>query len=160
MRPGHFRPRCCPLIYHQKSGRKRGVTWWELFRKYAPVVSGPSVAPSYTTRKAKQMETASTYFFEKPPLTNRDISGWFSDWSAGIFQNSFHISQPTQPGTPGMKRGRHCEKYRPGFGTFCPKGIKSAPCLKMRNLYNFTNGYTESQIIPNTSKKASNSGIS
>ena len=116
------------------------MTWWELFRKYAPVVSGPSVAPSYTTRKAKQMETASTYFFEKPPLTNRDISGWFSDWSAGIFQNSFHISQPTQPGTPGMKRGRHCEKYRPGFGTFCPKGIKSAPCLKMRNLYNFTNG--------------------
>ena len=30
--------------------------------------------------------------------------------------------------------------YSLSFGTFCPKGIKSAPCLKMRNLYNFTNG--------------------
>ena len=43
-------------------------------------------------------------------------------------------------GRRAWKGGRHCEKYRPGFGTFCPKGIKSAPCLKMRNLYNFTNG--------------------
>lgn len=29
--------------------------------------SGPSVAPSYTTRKTEQMETAIKYFSEKPP---------------------------------------------------------------------------------------------
>ena len=34
-----------------------------------------------------------------------------------------------------MKRGRHYEKYRPSFGTFCPKGIKSVPCLKTRNIH-------------------------
>ena len=26
--------------------------------------------------------------------------------------------------------------YSLSFGTFCPKGIKSAPCLKTRNLHN------------------------
>ncbi len=34
-----------------------------------------------------------------------------------------------------MKRGRHCEKYRPDFGTFCPEGIKFAPHLKTCNLH-------------------------
>ena len=89
MRSGHFRLRCCPLIYHQKSGQKRGVTWWRLFKKCALAISGPGVATSYTTRKTEQMETAAAYFFEKPPLTNRDIFGWFSDWPSRNFSKSF-----------------------------------------------------------------------
>ena len=89
MRSGHFRLRSCPLIYHQKSGQKRGVTWWRLFKKCALAISGPGVATSYTTRKTEQMETAAAYFFEKPPLTNRDIFGWFSDWPSGNFSKSF-----------------------------------------------------------------------
>ena len=89
MRSGHLRPRRCPLIYHQKSGQKRGVTWWRLFKKCALAISGPGVATSYTTRKTEQMETAAAYFFEKPPLTNRDIFGWFSDWPSGNFSKSF-----------------------------------------------------------------------
>ena len=46
-----------------------------IIQKICPGYPGSSVAPSYTTRKTEQMETAAAYFFEKPPLTNRDISG-------------------------------------------------------------------------------------
>ena len=139
MRPGYFRLRRCPLIYHQKSGQKRGGLM-EIIQKTCPGYPGSIVVPLYTTRKTEQMETVAAYFFEKPPLTNRDILGCFSDWLGGNFSKSFSYQRAYPAGDADTKRGRHCEKYRPSFGTFCPKGIKSAPCLKTRNLYNYTNG--------------------
>ena len=47
----------------------------EIIQKCALAISGSGVASLYTTRKAEQMETATAYFFEKLPLTNRDIFG-------------------------------------------------------------------------------------
>ena len=88
MRPGYFRLRRCPLIYHQKSGQKRGGLM-EIIQKTCPGYPGSIVVPLYTTRKTEQMETVAAYFFEKHPLTNRDILGCFSDWPGGNFSKFF-----------------------------------------------------------------------
>ena len=59
---------------------------------------------------------------EKLPLIYRDIFSSFPSGEVGKFFDTGLVAG----GMPlGMKRGRHCEKYRPSFGTFCPKGIKS-----------------------------------
>lgn len=98
MRPGYFRLRRCPLIYHQKSGQKRGGLM-EIIQKTCPGYPGSIVVPLYTTRKTEQMETVAAYFFEKPPLTNRDILGCFSDWPSGNFSKSFLCSPACPAGT-------------------------------------------------------------
>ena len=46
-----------------------------IIQKICPGYPSSGVALLYTTRKTEQMETAPADFFEKPPLTNRDISG-------------------------------------------------------------------------------------
>ena len=51
----------------------------EIIQKTCPGYPGSIVVPLYTTRKTEQMETVAAYFFEKPPLTNWDILGCFSD---------------------------------------------------------------------------------
>jgi len=64
----------------------------EIIQKTCPGYPGSIVVPLYTTRKTEQMETVAAYFFEKPPLTNRDILGCFSDWPSGNFSKSFLCS--------------------------------------------------------------------
>ena len=55
---------------------------------------------------------------EKLPLIYRDIFSSFPSGEVGKFFDTGLVAG----GMPlGMKRGRHCEKYRPSFGTFCPK---------------------------------------
>ena len=112
MRPGYFRLRRCPLIYHQKSGQKRGGLM-EIIQKTCPGYPGSIVVPLYTTRKTEQMETVAAYFFEKPPLTNRDILGCFSDWPSGNFSKSFYVRQLAQPGPSAVQwRGKTFSHYQ------------------------------------------------
>ena len=55
---------------------------------------------------------------EKLPLIYRDI---FSSFASGEVGNFFDMGLVAGGMPLGMKRGRHYEKYRPDFGTFCPK---------------------------------------
>lgn len=54
---------------------------------------------------------------EKLPLIYRDIFLLFPSGGKG---KSFSAASCRKK-LPDMKRGRHCEKRRPSFGTFCPK---------------------------------------
>ena len=54
----------------------------------------------------------------KLPLIYQDI---FSLFPRGEVENFLILRYVAGGMPPGRKRGRHCEKYRPSFGTFCPK---------------------------------------
>jgi hypothetical protein len=69
------------------------------------------------------METATAYFLKNLPSLTGTFLDDFRTVPAGIFQNLIHARQLAQPGPPDTKKGRHCEKRRPSFGTFCPKLI-------------------------------------
>ena len=55
---------------------------------------------------------------EKLPLIYQDI---FSLFTSGEVENFLILRYVAGGMPPDMKRGRHCEKRRPSFGTFCPK---------------------------------------
>ena len=63
---------------------------------------------------------------EKLPLIYRDIFSSFPSGEVGKFFDTGLVAG----GMPlDMKRGRHCEKYRPSFGTFCPKAKDDPPIV-------------------------------
>ena len=58
---------------------------------------------------------------EKLPFMYQDI---FSLFPNGEVENFLILRYVAGGMPPGMKRGRHCEKRRPSFGTFCPKSLR------------------------------------
>ena len=56
--------------------------------------------------------------------------------------------------SPGMKRGRHRKKYRPSFGTFCPKGaFNSHPAIPIAfqvSLERYLKSIAKTAIIKNS----------
>ena len=102
MRPGHFRLQRCPLIYHQKSGQKRGGFDGNYSENMLQLFPAPALPPYIPPEKRSKWRRQPHIFLKNLPSLTGTFLDDFRTGPAGIFQNSFHARQFAQPEPPAM----------------------------------------------------------
>ena len=97
MRSGHLRPRRCPLIYHQKSGQKRGGLDGNYSENMPRLFPAPALPPHIPPEKQSKWRRQPHIFLKNLPSLTETFLDDFRTGPAEIFQNPFQLTQPEPP---------------------------------------------------------------
>ena len=97
MRSGHLRPRRCPLIYHQKSGQKRGGFDGNYSENMLQLFPAPALPPYIPPEKRSKWRRQPHIFLKNLPSLTETFLDDFRTGPAEIFKILFSLPSRSRP---------------------------------------------------------------